>query len=85
MKVTLGWTYKDVITGFKGVATGYVQYITGCNQVLLNPKVDADGKIRDSNWFDEARLQICAEEAPVELDTKLVTANPGPDKQAPKR
>lgn len=84
MKINLGWTYKDKITGFQGIATGFVQYITGCNQVLLNPKVDADGKLRDPNWFDEARLVEVSAEAPVELDKSAVAANPGPDKQAPK-
>jgi hypothetical protein len=52
----LGFTYVDQITGFTGVATGHVRYITGCNQVYLTPKVDADGKPRDGGWYDEQRL-----------------------------
>ncbi len=28
--IELGRTYKDRITGFKGVATGFVEYLTGC-------------------------------------------------------
>ena len=54
----LGFTYVDRITGFTGVATGYVRYITGCNQVYLTPKVDADGKQREGAWLDEQRL-VC--------------------------
>ena len=53
----LGFQYEDRITGFTGVATGHVRYITGCNQVYLTPKVDADGKPRDGAWFDEQRLK----------------------------
>ncbi|MGR3179947.1 MAG: hypothetical protein ACUZ8E_18045 [Candidatus Anammoxibacter sp.] len=54
--IELGKTYKDTITGFKGVCIGYVQYITGCNQVLLTPKVDETGKSVKSDWFDEQRV-----------------------------
>lgn len=37
-EVGLGETYEDCITGFTGVAVGYVQYLTGCNQALLVPR-----------------------------------------------
>ena len=55
-KIKLGGEYKDKITGFAGVATGYVKYITGCNQVLLAPKVKKGGDRPDASWFDEQRL-----------------------------
>ena len=54
--IELGKTYKDKITGFKGVATGYVVYISGCNQTLITPRVLKDGAKTDSCWFDEQRL-----------------------------
>lgn len=79
--VALGKKYKDKITGFAGVATGYVTYISGCNQVLVAPSVDAEGKPRDSHWFDEQRLDEQDGDAIV-LDN---STTPGPDKQAPKR
>lgn len=53
----LGATYFDKITGFEGVATGYVQYITGCNQLLLAPR-STDGTLKDSQWLDEQRLVL---------------------------
>lgn len=53
----LGLTMKDVVTGFEGVAIGYVQYLTGCNQVLLTPKVNSKSK-GDACWFDESRLKV---------------------------
>ncbi len=37
MNIILGNTYADKITGFKGVATGHCEYITGCAQTLLQP------------------------------------------------
>ena len=92
MKITLGATYRDKVTGFVGMATGKVtgfvgmatgkvKYLTGCSQVLLNPTVDKDGKLRDSSWFDEQRLEIDATVRRVVLDNG---ATPGPDKPAPK-
>ena len=34
----LGHQVEDIITGFKGTATGYVKYLSGCNQVLIERK-----------------------------------------------
>lgn len=45
--IQLGHSYRDKITGFAGVATGYVRYITGCNQALIAPKAGADGVFKD--------------------------------------
>jgi hypothetical protein len=81
MQFQLGKTYKDKITKFSGVATGHVRYISGCNQVLLAPPVDSEGKLRDSQWFDEQRLDEQDAE-PIVLDNSMT---PGPDKMAPKR
>ncbi|MFA5154011.1 MAG: hypothetical protein WC554_15785 [Clostridia bacterium] len=55
MEIELGKTYIDKITGFKGVATGYCIYISGCNQVSLT------GKCKDNNsmhmWVDVQRVE----------------------------
>jgi len=77
----LGKRYRDVITGFTGVATGHVTYISGCNQVLLAPAVAPDGALRDAQWFDEQRLQPVEGEAIV-LDNGRT---PGCDRAAPVR
>lgn len=53
----LGITVKDKITGFEGVVTGFVKYISGCNQVLVVPKVDDKGASRDGAWFDVQRME----------------------------
>lgn len=55
-KVDLGVQVEDNITGFKGIVTGRVEYVTGCLQYLLTPKVDDEGKRQASEWFDEDRL-----------------------------
>lgn len=64
----LGKNVTDRITGFTGTVTGYVQYLTGCNQALVVPKVGADGRAIDPSWFDEQRLTVNAEIEPITLD-----------------
>lgn len=81
MQIELGKTYIDKITGFKGVAVGVVYYISGCNQVLISPKVDKDGKIKDSNWFDVQRMKE-EKVKRISLDNEKT---PGFDMEAPKR
>lgn len=54
----LGKTATDKITGFSGVVTGYVQYITGNNQALITPRVNDSGNLPDSIWFEERRLDV---------------------------
>ena len=39
MDFKLGIKAKDSITGFQGVITGKVSYLTGCDQYLLAPEV----------------------------------------------
>ena len=78
----LGYTLSDQITGFVGVATGYVQYISGCNQILLVPRVTDDGAWREPQWFDEQRLLLLPNMIRIVLDS---TGPIGFDKQAPVR
>lgn len=79
--IKLGHKYKDRITGFQGVATGHVYYISGCNQTLLAPEVGADGAMKDSHWFDDQRM-LPLDGDFIELDN---SETPGCDRQAPKR
>lgn len=79
--IQLGRTYKDKVTGFVGVATGHVHYISGCSQVLLCPAVSADGAMRESKWLDEQRVMAQGGDVIV-LDNG---ATPGCDMAAPKR
>lgn len=55
-KSRLGMKYRDKVTGFEGVATGYVQYLSGCNQILLVPHA-AKNEFMDGQWLDEQRLE----------------------------
>jgi hypothetical protein len=80
MSAVLGKKVKDKITGFEGIATGYVQYLTGCNQVLVTPKIGKSGEHKEPHWFDEQRLTVDSKVKAVKLDNGK---NPGPDKAAP--
>lgn len=54
----LGKKAKDRVTGFTGVITGRSDFIAGCRQYCLAPPINAEGKIVDSHWFDEERIDI---------------------------
>lgn len=58
MEIALGQTVKDRITGFKGVVTGLVDYISGCRQALVSPTTKPDGDFAHSHWFDTDRLDV---------------------------
>ena len=53
----LGKEAKDKITGFEGIIIGKINYLFGCAQYGIAPK-SKDGKINDTNWFDEGRIEI---------------------------
>ena len=55
-KFEFGIEVQDQITGFKGIIGGFAQYITGCDQYLVQPR-STDGKYPDSAWVDEGRLK----------------------------
>lgn len=75
-----GQTLRDIVTGFVGIATGRVEYLTGCTQLLLQPKVDEKNSPGEARWFDEDRLELLPN--PV---ISLPRTNAGFDKQAPIR
>lgn len=80
--INLGSKVKDKITGFSGVVTGFVTYLSGFNQALVVPRVGKDGAFKDGQWFDEQRLVINKKIAPIKLDNGKT---PGADIAAPKR
>lgn len=62
----LGRTVTDKLTSFKGIVSGYIYYMTGCNQCLVVPRAK-DDKLGEASWFDVQRLEV--EPVPVvELD-----------------
>jgi hypothetical protein len=52
----LGKTYKDAITGFRGVAVSRSEYLSTEARVGLQAPVDDKGKLEKIEYFDEPRL-----------------------------
>lgn len=63
--IEFGLEYRDHISGFVGTCTGKASYISGCDQVLLVPKVKEDGSYKEGLWFDDDRLVDVASERSV--------------------
>jgi len=77
--VELGGEYRDKITGYQGICTGYVRYLTGCNQALIAAPV-INGVI-GAEWIDEQRLERVGAKTIILDNSK----GAGFDKVAPKR
>lgn len=80
----MGIIARDSITGFEGRVTAICEYITGCHQALVQPRVKDDGTFVEPRWIDLDRLteQLGA---PFELPAKQGGSTPGFDLEAPAR
>ena len=58
---------RDKISGFTGTITGYAAYITGCQQVLIQPVVESESKKAESCWMDEGRLELVTPTASLDV------------------
>jgi hypothetical protein len=58
MNDLMGRTVADKITGFAGVVTAHIEYLSGCHQSSVNPGLDKDGKPQENQWFDDQRLVV---------------------------
>ena len=54
----LGMPCKDRITGMKGIITSIGFDLYGCVQAIVHPGMGKDGELKDTLWFDIARLEI---------------------------
>jgi hypothetical protein len=77
----LGVTFIDKVTKFRGVATGYASYLTGCAQALLIAEAK-DGKSGAAQWIDVQRLDRDDSVPRIVIDNG---ATPGCDAPAPIR
>lgn len=56
--IKLGNKVRCVITGYEGIATAKVEYINGCVQYCVKPKVGPDGKMDNSEYIDIQQLEV---------------------------
>lgn len=73
---------KDKITGFEGIVTGHADYITGCDQYILQPP-SKDGEFKEARWFDENRIEILNSEESILSKKKEGINDNGADIPAP--
>ncbi len=77
---------KDKITGFVGIIIGHADYMTGCDQYLVQPacKVKEKGTRPEAEWFDEARL-VSTKKDPKISKKDVQGKKKGSDIPAPKK
>ncbi len=57
--VKLGDRAKDLISGVSGLVVGKTEWLYGCSRLGLQPeKLGKDGKVQETNWFDEAQVVL---------------------------
>lgn len=55
MKVELGRTYKDTVSGITGLATARIEYLTSCSRTLL--AMTKGGEVKE-HWADDRMLTL---------------------------
>jgi len=58
MKIKLGSKVKDRVSGFTGIVESRIEYLNGCIQYGVVPKVGKDNKKGESLWVDEEQIEI---------------------------
>lgn len=80
--IELGQQGKDKITGYEGIITARIQYITGCDQYGLTQKAIPGTTPLPTEYFDEGRIEITGRGIlPEEVQTNM---NGGPNRDAPR-
>jgi len=74
--IKLGTKVKDIITGFEGIVTSKVEYLNGCIQYGVKPKMKTkgDGKMPEANYIDEGQLEVIGKRVVVKPSSNK---NPG--------
>lgn len=79
-KFRLGAKARDTVTGFEGIIIGRNEWLNGCVQYAIKPKVNDKGEIMEAEWIDEQQLEIVRKTTKV----TLVKKTGGPQKDAPR-
>jgi hypothetical protein len=63
--IQLGSRVRDAYTGFEGIAVARTEWLYGCARVSVEPTELKDGKVQDMVAFDEQRLEVIRDAAPI--------------------
>ena len=78
--IKLGSRVRDKVTGHEGITSAYCVYLYGCAQYNIVGE-SKDGKIGDTYWFDEGRIEFVSNG--VNPEEVLAEKNGGPQREAP--
>ena len=71
MDIELGKDYRCKITGFVGRAVGTAKYLSGCDQVLLQPQMKpGETEYPKGVWIDDNQLVAVETETPVKSESR---------------
>lgn len=56
--IKLGDEVKDRVSGFEGVAVARIEYLNGCVQFEVQPKINEKKELPDTCYIDEQQLEI---------------------------
>jgi hypothetical protein len=64
-KFPLGCKLVDIVSGFEGIAVARIQYLNGCLQYCVKPKIKLSEpeKMPDGIYIDESQLKMVEEKA----------------------
>lgn len=65
-EINLGKIARDKITNFEGTVVSVTTYLHGTDQATLQPIINKDGKMPDTQGFDVCQLEIINETKKVE-------------------
>ena len=57
-KIKLGSLVRDVITELEGVVIARIDYLNGCVQYSVQPKVNKQMNLGKVEWVDEEQLEV---------------------------
>lgn len=57
----LGKKVRDTVSGFIGIVVGRHEFLAGCIRYTVQPEVDKDGKLPETQTFDDPQLKVIKE------------------------
>jgi len=62
-QINLGDKVRCKVTDFEGIAWSRIEYLNGCIQIGVKPKVDKDGKLQDAVYIDIEQIEVVKKDA----------------------
>jgi hypothetical protein len=73
--IRVGDRVKDIVTGFAGIAIGRTEWLNKCVRILVQPEKLHEGKVVQSEQFDEEQL-VLVKAGAVNLHKERQTGGP---------